>query len=207
MRRLDSILILFAAGSFAAAAQVPAKPAPQSAAKASAPAAGSSAVTQRQGDNVRTGVARSAEGKETASTGTPREPNIGFIESPSATCYQPDPAQDICYINWYNLSVNASPNYMIAMSARLNAKGIVSSTLGFFQTSMYVPYNMLGNGFKVQCGPPQNEDPAHPCSGQTPPCVDPTAMGNAYAYTIRARDSAGLSSANYGTVSCPAFNP
>jgi hypothetical protein len=31
--------------------------------------------------------------------------------------------------------------------------------------------------------------------------------GKAYAYTIRARDSAGLKSANYGTAYCPAYIP
>ncbi len=123
----------------------------------------------------------------------PQQPNIGFIDSPSATCYIPDPNQDTCYINWYYLSVSASPNYMITMTATLNDFGSVAHIQGFFQTSMYVPYNMLGQGFKVPCGSLG--------AGGNP------QLGNAYAFTIRARDSAGLSSANYGTVYCPAFNP
>lgn len=122
-----------------------------------------------------------------------QESLISFIDSPSATCYQPDPARDECFINWYYMSVNAAPNYMITMTLTLNAIGQVAHTQGFFQTSMYVPYNMLGNGFKVACGPLG--------AGGNP------NLGNAYAYTIRARDSAGLSSANYGTVYCPAHNP
>ncbi len=124
---------------------------------------------------------------------TPREPNISFIDSPSATCYQPNPARDECYINWYYMAVDASPNYMITMTVSLNAFGPVANTQGFFQTSMYIPYNMLGEGFRVACG-------SLGAGGK------PT-LGNAYAYTIRARDSAALSSANYGTVYCPAYVP
>ncbi|MCB9418883.1 MAG: hypothetical protein H6667_03720 [Ardenticatenaceae bacterium] len=123
----------------------------------------------------------------------PQQPNIGFIDSPSATCYQPDPGRDACYLNWYYLSVSASPNYMITMTLSLNSKGPIAHTQGFFQTSMYVPYNMLGDGFKVACGPLG--------AGGNP------KLGNAYAYTVRARDSANLTSANYGTVYCPAFIP
>ena len=123
----------------------------------------------------------------------PQAPNIGFIESPSATCYQPDAGRNECYLTWYYLSVNASPNYMITMTLTLNDRGPVSHTQGFFQTSMYMPYNMLGNGFKVACGSLG--------AGGKP------NLGNAYVYTIRARDSAGLSSANYGTTYCPAYTP
>jgi len=121
------------------------------------------------------------------------QPNIGFIDSPSATCYQPDPGQDTCRLTWYYLSVSASPNYMITMTLSLNNKGPIAHTQGFFQTSMYVPYNMLGDGVKVACGPAG--------AGGNP------TLGNAYAYTVRARDSAGLSSANYGTVYCPPYIP
>jgi hypothetical protein len=123
----------------------------------------------------------------------PQQPAIGFIDSPSATCYIPDPGQDSCYVNWYYLSVGASPNYMLTMTVTLNDIGPVAHTQGFFQTSMYIPYNMLGQGIKVPCGSLG--------AGGNP------QLGNAYAYTIRARDSAGLSSANYGTVYCPASNP
>jgi len=123
----------------------------------------------------------------------PEQPSISFIDSPSATCYQPDPAQDACYLNWYYLSVNGGSNYMIAMTVTLNSVGTVAKTMGFFQTSMYVPYNMLGQGFKVACGAPGAAGEAN--------------LGNAYSYTIRARDSANLGSANYGTTYCPAYTP
>lgn len=139
-----------------------------------------------QGNNVREIVAPSAGI-------APQQPNIGFIDSPSATCYQPDHTQNVCYIAWYYLSVDASPNYMITMTTTLNDFGPVAHTQGFFQTSMYVPYNMLSQGFKVPCGAPG--------AGGNP------QLGAAYGYTIRARDSASLSSANYGTVYCPPFTP
>jgi hypothetical protein len=82
---------------------------------------------------------------------------------------------------------------MITMTTFLNDFGPVAHTQGFFQTSMYVPYNMLGQGIKVACGSPG--------AGGDP------GLGKAYAYTIRARDSANLGSANYGTVYCPPFTP
>lgn len=141
---------------------------------------------ETQGDNVRE-ILVPSEGN------APQQPNISFIDSPSATCYQPDAKQDVCYVNWYYMSVNAAPNYIITMTAIINNIGTVAHVQGFFQTSMYVPYNMMERGFKVSCGAPG--------AGGNP------ALGNAYAYTIRARDSANLSSANYGTVYCPAFEP
>ncbi|MBP7960487.1 MAG: hypothetical protein KBG20_02740 [Caldilineaceae bacterium] len=125
--------------------------------------------------------------------GAPQQPNIGFIDSPSATCYLPDPGVNACYISWYYLSVDASPNYMVTMTLSLNDVGPVAHTQGFFQTSMYVPYNMLGKGFKVACG--NLGDGGNP------------QLGRSYAYTLRARDSTGLSSANYGMVYCPAYVP
>ncbi len=118
-------------------------------------------------------------------------PNISFIESPSSTCYQPDPNLDQCYINWYYLSVSASPHDVVAMTVTLNQIGVVGRISGFFQTSMYVPHNMLGNGIKVACGPLG--------AGGKP------NLGNAYAFTINARDSTNLTAGNYGTVYCPAF--
>ena len=121
------------------------------------------------------------------------QPAISFIDSPSVACYQPDPVQDACYINWYYMAVDATPNYMIAMTVTLNAIGPVAKLGGFFQTSMYAPYNMFDRGFKVSCG-------ALGAGG------DP-ALGNAYSWTIDARDSANLRSANYGTAYCPAYTP
>ncbi|HTP07570.1 MAG TPA: hypothetical protein VMP08_04925 [Anaerolineae bacterium] len=147
---------------------------------------------ETQENNVRE-ITSPDNGAAPSSTDAPQQPNIGFIDSPSATCYQPVPGSNDCYINWYYMSVDASPNYMITMTAVLNNFGPVAHVQGFFQTSMYLPYNMLGKGFKVACGAPG--------AGGNP------QLGNAYAYTIRARDSANLSSANYGTAYCPPFTP
>lgn len=149
-------------------------------------AGGEQILTQEtQGDNLREVTAPA--GSEAS------QPNISFIDSPSTVCYQPDPAVDSCNINWYYMSVDANPNYMIAMTVTLNSIGNVARVAGFFQTSMYVPYNMLGDGFAVACGPLG--------AGGNP------QLGNAYAWTIRARDSSNLKSANYGTVYCPAYEP
>ncbi len=62
---------------------------------------------------------------------------------------------------------------------------------GFFQTDMYIPSEMLV--FQVACGAPG--------SGGDP------NLGLNHTYTLRARDSAGLGAANYGSVTCPADEP
>jgi hypothetical protein len=122
-----------------------------------------------------------------------QQPDLGFIDSPTVVCYQPDPAQDSCFINWYYMSVNASPNNMVAMTVTINTIGPVARMGGFFQTSMYVPHDMLGEGFKVACGAlGEGGDPG---------------VGKAYSWTIYARDSAALKSTNSGTVYCPAYTP
>ncbi len=104
---------------------------------------------ETEGDNTReiTGPADSV-----GITPQTSAPNIGFIDLPTSTCYQPDPAQDTCYINWYYISVSASPNYIISMTVDLNAFGQVIRYAGFFQTSMYAPDNMQDRGIKVACG-------------------------------------------------------
>lgn len=152
--------------------------------------------TDSEGNQV---VTRETQGDNTREISAPpgvdasQVPTIGFIDSPSPVCYQPDPSRDSCYINWYYMSVDAAPNYMIAMTATINTVGIVARTSGFFQTSMYVPYAMFGDGFEVSCGPKG--------SGGNP------NLGMAYAWTLNARDSNNLKSANYGSTFCPAFIP
>jgi len=148
-------------------------------------------VAESQSENLRT-VEVPAGAEKAGGT-----KSIGFIDSPTATCYQPDRRVDECFINWYYLSISAAPNYMIFMSATINEIGGVAIYQGFFQTSMYAPYDMQDRGFRVACGPlVPSDDPA----------VIPD-HGNTYHYTIRARDSGGLTAANYGTVYCPAFIP
>lgn len=116
----------------------------------------------------------------------PDSPAISFIDSPTASCVQPDPAQNACYINWYYMNVDAGTSaYMITMTATINPN-VRARYYGFFQQTMYVPFNMQPTGFKVLCGSPP---------------------GNYYAWTILARASDGLGSANYGTVQCPPYQP
>jgi hypothetical protein len=143
-------------------------------------------ASESQGENTR-------EIYGLAGENAPQAPNIGFIDSPTSTCYQPDPARDACYINWYYMAVDASPNYMIAMTVTLNTIGVVARVGGFFQTSMYVPYSMFDRGFQVSCGALG--------AGGNP------QLGSAYGWTINARDSNNLKSANYGTTYCPAYLP
>jgi hypothetical protein len=61
---------------------------------------------------------------------------------------------------------------------------------GFFQTSMYIPGDMLGDGFRVTCGAPGSGGYAN--------------LGMAHSYTLRAKETGGLKAANYGSVYCPA---
>jgi hypothetical protein len=156
------------------------------------PGSGNETLLSREIQNENTREITAPEGV-TAEGNAPSQPQIGFIDSPTAACVQPDSSKNECYLNWYYLSVDASPNYMITMTVRINELGNVARYQGFFQTSMYAPYNMNPQGYKVACGALN--------SGGAP------GWGKAYAYTIRARDSAGLTSANYGTAYCPAYQP
>jgi hypothetical protein len=154
-------------------------------------------VARGQGPGTQV-VAREAQGTDVREILAPEQidapqPDIGFIDSPTVVCYQPNAARDACYINWYYMAVDAAPNYLITMTVTIAPMGIVGQVHGFFQTLMHVPYGMFGDGFQVPCGVPG--------AGGNP------RLGNAYSWTIRARDSAGLGAANYGTVYCPAYVP
>ena len=117
-------------------------------------------------------------------------PEISFIDSPSATCYRPVESTGSCYIQWNYLQVAAtSPEYIISMTVAIDGR-LRAYYGGFFQTSLYVPGDMHGPGFEVTCG--------FPGAGGVP------GMGNTYNYTIRARETGGLGSSNYGAVTCPA---
>jgi hypothetical protein len=116
-------------------------------------------------------------------------PAISFIDSPSPTCVLPTPGTDVCYIQWQYLYVTASAGqYIISSTIALDGH-LQAHVSGFFQTSMFIPGSMLTPGFRVPCGAPG-------VSGNP-------ARGFDYAYTLRARESGGLGSANFGTVSCP----
>jgi len=115
-------------------------------------------------------------------------PAISFIDSPSPTCYRIEQGTDICAIEWQYLSVDASPNYMISMTVDIDGEKR-AYVQGFFQNSFYVPGDMFSPSFLVACGIPD--------VGGSP------GLGFVHAYTLRARDSSGLSAANYGSVACP----
>jgi hypothetical protein len=122
--------------------------------------------------------------------GEPEAPDISFIDSPTAQCYQPEQHKDACYIQWQYLYVSASTSqYIISMTVAIDGD-LRAYHGGFFQTDMYVPQEMLSPGFKVPCGVLG--------SGGNP------KLGMSYAYTIRARETGGLKAANYGSVTCPA---
>lgn len=120
----------------------------------------------------------------------PGVPTISFIDSPTANCYGPLDEINACYIQWSSLEVSAtSPQYIERMTVTIGGR-VRAVYTGFFQTSMTVPPGMQKEGFKVACG-------IAGASG------DP-ASGFNYAYSIKARETGGLTSANYGTAVCPA---
>jgi hypothetical protein len=115
-------------------------------------------------------------------------PDISFIDSPGATCYRSDVGT--CYLQWSYLSVSASTSqYIISMTVNIDGRMRAYHT-GFFQTSMYIPGDMLMPGFKVACG----------WRGVS----DTPGLGFSHSYVIRAAETGGLKAANYGTVTCPA---
>jgi hypothetical protein len=120
----------------------------------------------------------------------PSAPDISFIDSPTAQCYKPVAHKDTCYIQWGYLQVSASTSqYIISMTVAIDGR-MRSYHSGFFQTSMYAPPDLYRPGLRVSCGPPGTN--ANPLLGET------------HSYTIRARETGGLSAANYGSVTCPA---
>jgi hypothetical protein len=117
-------------------------------------------------------------------------PAISFIDSPSATCFRPTAGTGACYIEWDYLYVTAaSSSYVISMTIAIDNQ-MRAYHSGFFQSSMYIPGDMTSPGYKVTCGVPGS-------GGKV-------GWGKTYSYTIRARDTSGLSAANYGAVTCPA---
>jgi hypothetical protein len=123
-------------------------------------------------------------------SGQPKAADISFIDSPSPTCLRPNPGSGACTIQWEYLAVTAAPGaYVISMTVAIEGQ-LRSYHGGFFQTSMVIPGDMTGPGYKVVCG--------FPNAGSEP------GLGNSYTYALNARDSAGLKASNTGTISCPA---
>ena len=124
--------------------------------------------------------------REIETAHTSEQPAISFIDSPSASCYQPDASRNTCYVTWNYLYVTAGTSqYIISMTVNIDNR-LAAYHSGFFQNYMYIPGDMFGRGFKVTCGP-----------------RGPNGLGKSYAYTLRARETGGLGAANYGSVTCP----
>lgn len=119
---------------------------------------------------------------------------LGFIDTQAPHCLQPDRTLDQCYINFYYNGV-VSDQFVTTFTIALDGRP-VAGAYGFFQSSFSLPRKTLGDrGLAVACGIPGASDDPDP------------AIGLRYAYTIRARDSAAQTSANYGVIGCPAYVP
>ena len=141
-------------------------------------------------------VRREVEGENSREIWGPahlEKPSIGFIDSPTPYCYQPDAAQDECLINWASISVEGTPANMEVMTVTLKAIGPVARYQGYFQDSIHIPHGMNGTGFQVACGAPGAGGMAQ--------------MGNSYDWTIEAEDTNGLVATNSGTLYCPPHSP
>lgn len=115
---------------------------------------------------------------------------ISIIQSKSPSCILPVPHTGTCYIKWGEISVNTTDSsYINYLYIKINNKGVAYHR-GFFQQYMNIPSEMYGSGFRVTCG--------FPGAGGTPD------FGNIYTYEIRAADTSGATTANFGSVLCPA---
>lgn len=115
---------------------------------------------------------------------------ISIIQSNSPSCLLPVPRTGTCYIKWGEISVSTTDgSYINYLYIKINNKGVAYHR-GFFQQYMNIPSEMYGSGFRVTCG--------FPGAGGTPD------FGNIYTYEIRAADTSGATTANFGSVLCPA---
>lgn len=142
--------------------------------------------------NVREPFSGGQFSEKTVQTGGDAGIAIGFIASDGPSCTQPNPAVNSCLVNFQRLRVDGGANYMIWMTVELNDR-LVGKFRGFFQNVLDVA-NPFGPGIKVPCGPIG--------SGTD---LDLGPGGRRYNFTIRAKDSAGLTATNYGTIWCPPF--
>ncbi len=79
----------------------------------------------------------------------------------------------------------SSSNYVISMTVSIDGR-LRAYHSGFFQTTMLIPGEMYGPGFRVACGP-----------------RNAAGAGKTYSYTARASESNGQSASNFGSVTCP----
>lgn len=154
-------------------------------------ARGQSAPPEADGDVVRQEV-EGTNVRQIEATGD--EPAaIGFVDSPTPHCYQPNPMEDRCFINWASMDVSAAPTSMRVLTVTIDGVGMVGRYQGYFQEAITVTHEMLGNGFQVACG--------------APGAADEPQLGHAYEWLIEAEDNGGSSTSNFGTLYCPPYTP
>lgn len=123
-------------------------------------------------------------------TPEPAQPQgSGSIDSLSPTCVNPIPGSGVCYINWHSVHLNVAPSYIVTMTFLIDSRQR-ANIQGFFQSEISLDSQMFQPGFRVTCGFPKSDSPS--------------ALGNAYAYAIRARDTSGANYSNFGQITCPA---
>lgn len=102
-----------------------------------------------------------------------------------------DPRFNLCEMRWQYLYVSAgSLDYVTFLTVTIDGRTRAIST-GFFQTAMYIPFDMFHRGFKVECG--------ELGSGGAPD------LGMAHTYYIEAHDTTGTLASNLGAVICPSI--
>lgn len=119
---------------------------------------------------------------------------ITSIDSPGAQCRKIK--KNDCAISWAYLSVGAAPSFMQWIRVIVEGQVVFHAT-AFFQQSMYVSYQQIGDSIPVKCGKAGSSPDPHPSPNPALP------YGNKYNYVIEARDSAGLIARNFGSVQCP----
>lgn len=122
------------------------------------------------------------------------EKAISTIQTRSPYCFQADRDRNECVIGFESHDVSTTAS-MRELQITVDGRRVVEDR-AFFQNSLFIGLNQVGRpGYRVPCGLSG--------SGGDP---DPL-IGQRYNYQIRAEDSDGTSSQNFGSIGCPAFIP
>ena len=112
-------------------------------------------------------------------------------------CYQPDPAQDKCYVNFRFIQANDNQTvapYMTWLIFKVSNKVRYSST-SFFEGTITYSYDMTPQGFEVPCGAPNAGSAGD-------------AFGNVYSVVVQPLDSSrNPMSTDTANITCPAYAP
>jgi hypothetical protein len=139
---------------------------------------------QVDGENMRQGYSPAVKQEDA------KPANIGFIISSNPYCYHTSPRTNICFINWRNILVESSQDdRMDFLSIKIDGQ-TVAYAKGFFETSIEIPFDMNGKGFRVNCG--KLGDGGNP------------ELGQKYEYSLVARTTQGFETTNDGVIYCPA---